>query len=141
MLNVTERDTLYDDDDIPWASPEIRANYEAALGRFILAFNQLDNLLTEIIEIVLRRLKRDDLVKSCIQRDFSNKVLIFDLLKLGLQLFQIMRSIALKRRVPFVPKIAMPVFDLLIFDNRVVKGQIISHIRIIFGPLDVMRSR
>jgi len=28
-----------DDDDIPWADPEIRVNYEAALGRFILAFN------------------------------------------------------------------------------------------------------
>lgn len=79
--NVSQRDSLDDDDDVPWASPEIKANYEAALGRFILAFNQLDNLLTEIIETVLRRLKRDDLVKACSQRDFSNKLLILDLLK------------------------------------------------------------
>jgi hypothetical protein len=78
VANVSQRDSLNDDDDIPWASPEIKANYEAALGRFILAFNQLDNLLTEIIETVLRRLQR---VKACIQRDFSNKLLILDLLK------------------------------------------------------------
>jgi|HubBroStandDraft_4_1064222.scaffolds.fasta_scaffold31231_1 hypothetical protein len=70
-----------DEDDTPWASPEIRANYEAALGRFILAFNQIDNELTEIIETVLRRLKRDDLVKTCTQKDFNSKLLIFDLLK------------------------------------------------------------
>jgi hypothetical protein len=37
--------------------PEIRSNYEAALGRFILSFNELDNLLTEIIETILERLK------------------------------------------------------------------------------------
>ncbi len=27
------------DDDTPWADPAIRTDYEAALGRFILAFN------------------------------------------------------------------------------------------------------
>jgi hypothetical protein len=51
-----------DDDDIPWASPEIRQSYEAALGRFILEFNQVDNLLGDIIETVLTRLKRGELI-------------------------------------------------------------------------------
>ena len=56
---MTEDSQPFDDDDTPWASPEIRANYEAALGRFILAFNQVDNELTDVIETILRRLKRD----------------------------------------------------------------------------------
>jgi hypothetical protein len=71
----------WDDDDVPWASPEIRQQYEAALGRFILAFNELDNLLTEIIETTLERLDRRDLVKACIQQNFALKLLTLDLLK------------------------------------------------------------
>jgi hypothetical protein len=78
---VTDDSQPFDDDDTPWASPEIRQNYEAALGRFILAFNQVDNELTEIIETVLRRLKRDDLVAACTKNNFSNKLLVLDLLK------------------------------------------------------------
>jgi superfamily I DNA and/or RNA helicase len=39
-----------DDDEPPWASPEIRQFYEAALGRFILEFNQVDNLLGDVIK-------------------------------------------------------------------------------------------
>jgi hypothetical protein len=80
-VKVTDNVSPFDDDDTPWASPEIRANYEAALGRFILAFNQIDNELTDVIETVLRRLKRDDLVTACTKRDFSNKLLVLDLLK------------------------------------------------------------
>ncbi len=38
-----------DDDDVPWADPEIRIDYEAALGRFILAFNEVDYRLTQLI--------------------------------------------------------------------------------------------
>jgi hypothetical protein len=71
----------WDDDDVPWASPEIRQQYEAALGRFILAFNELDNLLTETIETTLERLDRGDLVKACTQQNFALKLLTLDLLK------------------------------------------------------------
>ena len=31
-------DEAWDEDGAPWASPEIRQEYEAALGRFILEF-------------------------------------------------------------------------------------------------------
>lgn len=72
---------VWDDDGVPWASPEIRQQYEAALGRFILAFNELDNLLTEIIETTLERLERGDLVRACIQQNFALKLLTLDLLK------------------------------------------------------------
>ncbi|RZN20037.1 hypothetical protein [Bradyrhizobium sp. Leo121] len=69
------------DDDVPWASPEIRLRYEAALGRFILSFNELDNRLTEIIETTLKRIGRNDLVKSCTNQNFALKLLVLDLLK------------------------------------------------------------
>jgi hypothetical protein len=74
-------DKAWDEDDVPWASPEIRQEYEAALGRFILAFNELDNLLTEIIQRTLGRLDRGDLVKACKQQNFALKLLTLDLLK------------------------------------------------------------
>ncbi|MBY0334390.1 MAG: hypothetical protein K2X49_27350 [Acetobacteraceae bacterium] len=38
-----------DDDDIPWASPEIQRDYEAALGSFILAFNRVDHDLGVVL--------------------------------------------------------------------------------------------
>jgi hypothetical protein len=70
-----------DDEDIPWASPEIRESYEAALGRFMLAFNAVDNLLTEVIETVLTRLQRTELIKQCTKQNFALKLLVLELLK------------------------------------------------------------
>jgi hypothetical protein len=120
-----------DDDDIPWASPEIQANYEAALGRFILAFNRLDNHLTEIIETVLVRLQRSDLIKACTQKEFSHKLLVLDLLKSSsegqgirdVSLTQ-MRQIAVERN-----KLAHGHFDQNPFDGTydvVTKGSVRS---------------
>ena len=70
-----------DEDDGPWASPEIREGYEAALGRFMLEFNEIDNRLTEVIEIVLTRLKRAHLVNFSTRQNFALKVLVLDLLQ------------------------------------------------------------
>ncbi len=71
-----------EEDDMPWASPEVQANYEAALGRFLLAFNQLDNLLGEVTTTVLTRLGRADLVKACVEdADFATRLRFLDLLK------------------------------------------------------------
>ena len=81
MSAEEEYDDFDDEDDIPFASPEIQANYEAALGRFILEFNRVDNLLTQIIATILGRLKRPELVADCTSREFSRKLLVFDLLK------------------------------------------------------------
>jgi hypothetical protein len=39
-------------DDIPWADPAIRTDYEAALGRFTLAFNEVDYRLSQVITSV-----------------------------------------------------------------------------------------
>lgn len=45
-----------DDEDIPEADPAIRKDYEAALGRLILAHNDVDLHLTRLIECCLRKL-------------------------------------------------------------------------------------
>jgi hypothetical protein len=50
----------FDDDDdygdIPWADPQIKKDYEAALGRLILAHNNVDIHLTRLIRCVLKQL-------------------------------------------------------------------------------------
>lgn len=78
-------DTPDVDDDTPWASPEIQEAYEAALGRFLLVFNRIDNLLSECLGRMLVALKRNDLVKRCTRTDFAFKLLVLDLLKSSTQ--------------------------------------------------------
>jgi hypothetical protein len=70
-----------DEDDTPWASPEIQKNYEAALGRFILAFNRMDNMLSEVLLMALRRLNRPDLLQACVSRGVPEKLLALELLQ------------------------------------------------------------
>ena len=53
-----------DDDDIPWADPAIRTDYEAALGRFILAFNEADYRLSQVIAAELSERGRSDLAAT-----------------------------------------------------------------------------
>lgn len=67
-----------DDDGIPWASPEIQLNYEAALGRFILVYNAIDNLVTKIIGIVSVRIERMDLMEECLGKSFSRKLRVLE---------------------------------------------------------------
>ncbi|UKT64299.1 hypothetical protein [Pedobacter mucosus] len=55
---------MLNDDNIPWADPEIKLRYKAALGKFILAYNQIDHQLYEILEMALSRWKRPDLLTS-----------------------------------------------------------------------------
>ena len=43
------------DDDVPWADPNIRKDYEAALGRFILLFNELDYYVGSFVRAELDR--------------------------------------------------------------------------------------
>ena len=70
------------DEDISWADATVRRDYEAALGRCILHFNQLDNLLGDILKTVLLRLGRSDMVEECVYRaDFSLRVRALDLLR------------------------------------------------------------
>lgn len=51
-------DDYYDDDDTPWADPAIRLAYEAALGEFIVTFNQLEDLVVRLVDYSCRMIKR-----------------------------------------------------------------------------------
>lgn len=44
------------DDGVTWADPQIRTDYEAALGRLILAHNEIDLQVTLLIERCISRL-------------------------------------------------------------------------------------
>jgi hypothetical protein len=77
-------DDFPEPDDIPWAPPHIRLEYEAALGKFMLAYNQLDHLLSEVLTMALEELGRHDLVvaKGGIEKtDFWFRLFVLDLLR------------------------------------------------------------
>lgn len=69
-----------DDDDIHWADPAIRAEYEAALGRFILAFNEVDHRLSQLIRQELRTRNRHGLADSVATGPFAQRLATLDVL-------------------------------------------------------------
>jgi hypothetical protein len=70
------------DDDVPSADVNIQRGYEAALGRCMLAFNQLDNLLGKILKTVLARLGRTDMEDDCVNKaNFDQRARFLDILK------------------------------------------------------------
>jgi hypothetical protein len=69
-----------DDDDIPSADPAIRTDYEGALGRFILAFNEVDYRVSQVIRLELRRRKRSDLAETASKGQFAQRLETLDIL-------------------------------------------------------------
>lgn len=63
-----------DDDDISWADPAIRQNYEAALGRLILAYNDLDRFVTMMIECVMHDLGDRPELQKLTHGSFSRRL-------------------------------------------------------------------
>lgn len=68
------------DDDVTWADPAIRTDYEAALGRFILAFNEVDHRLSQVIGLELTARSRHDLATSASRGSFAQRLETLDLL-------------------------------------------------------------
>ena len=66
------------DDDVPWADPNIRKDYEAALGRFILLFNELDYHVGSFIREELERSGQSQL--SDRGASFSQRLPLFGVL-------------------------------------------------------------
>ncbi len=79
-IKMTSRDKPLKDNE-PWADPQIRQNYEQAIGKFLLVYNQIDNLVLEIIRTVLKNLDREDLANGIAKEDLWFRVYILDLLK------------------------------------------------------------
>lgn len=63
-----------DDESDLWADPQIRRDYEAALGSFILAFNEVDFRLTAMVARFARKIAGDELVKQFTEGDFPRRV-------------------------------------------------------------------
>ncbi|WP_421949988.1 hypothetical protein [Pelagibacterium sp.] len=51
------------EDDEPWADPQIKLNYEKALGSFLVRFNRIENAISSIIYQALHCLSSDDLAQ------------------------------------------------------------------------------
>ena len=69
------------DDDIPWADPSIRTDYEAALGRLILAHNEVDLRVTQLIERCLDRLDNPPPMRRLTHGMLGERLRSLDLLK------------------------------------------------------------
>jgi hypothetical protein len=62
------------DDDIPSADPAIGTDYEAALGRFILAFNEADYRLSQVIAAELSKRGNPDLGATASKGTFAQRL-------------------------------------------------------------------
>lgn len=76
---LTEED-FFDDDDTPWADPQIQLDYQAALGEFVVEFNRLDDTVSKVLSYALLETKRDHLAKTYLASQFSYRVDLIDLL-------------------------------------------------------------
>ena len=68
------------DEDIPWADPAIRTGYEAALGRFILAFNEVDYRLSQVIGCELTHHGSFNLAATATKGPFAQRLETLDIL-------------------------------------------------------------
>jgi hypothetical protein len=78
METFDDPDDWYD--DIPSADPAIRTNYEAALGRFILAFNEADYRLSQVIAAELAKRGHSELAETATKGSFAQRLEKLELL-------------------------------------------------------------
>lgn len=69
------------DYDEPSADLAIQAEYHSALGEFIVGFNRLDNLLTEVLKLALSEVGKLELFAVHRQRGFAAKMGAIELLQ------------------------------------------------------------
>ena len=69
-----------EDDDIPFADPAIRTDYEAALGQFILAFNEVDYRLSQVIRCELSHRGCTDLAATAATGPFAQRLATLEIL-------------------------------------------------------------
>lgn len=70
-------------DDIPAADPQIQKDYEAALGAFLVAFTQVENIVSDIIFLALQKAERKDLLKRVRRDSFQRKLITLELISLA----------------------------------------------------------
>jgi hypothetical protein len=62
--------------------PNIKKDYEAALGEFLIVFNQIENLVTDLIVLALRKAGREKLHQSLTGDFYAQKIIYLDLISL-----------------------------------------------------------
>lgn len=62
------------DAGITWADPAIRTDYEAALGRFMLAYNEADYLLSRVIAAELSKRGLNELGAAAAKGQFAQRL-------------------------------------------------------------------
>lgn len=72
-----------DDYDVPMADPQIRSDYEAALGAYILVHNEADFWLGQIIASELLFRGENQLVDAAAGHSFSGRLTSLGLLRGG----------------------------------------------------------
>ena len=68
------------DEGTTWADPAIRREYEAALGRFILAFNEADYRLSQVIAAELAKRGHPELAETATKGTFAQRLEKLELL-------------------------------------------------------------
>jgi hypothetical protein len=68
------------DEGTTWADPAIRREYEAALGRFILAFNEADYRLIQVIAAELAKRGHPELAETATEGTFAQRLEKLELL-------------------------------------------------------------
>jgi hypothetical protein len=63
-----------ENDYIPSADPAIRTSYEAALGQFILAYNEVDYRVSRVIRLELTRRGQPDLADTASKGQFVQRL-------------------------------------------------------------------
>jgi hypothetical protein len=69
---MDERD--HDAEDIPFADPQIRIGYQVSLGRFLVQFNEIENLVSELILLSLTKVGLDELGARLAKGRFSERL-------------------------------------------------------------------
>ena len=69
--------------DISSADPQIQKDYEVALGAFLLAFNQIESTVNDIIFLALQKSERLDIFKRVNDGSFNQKLTALDLISLS----------------------------------------------------------
>lgn len=69
--------------EFPSADPQIQLDYEAALGAFLVAFNEIEHAVDYIIFLALQKSKREDILKHLSADSFRRKLVALDLISLA----------------------------------------------------------
>lgn len=95
-----EADFDDDWDDAPWADPQIRVAYELALGRLILAHNEVDHRLAKALQRVALRVAPDGSLNKFATGTFAQRLLNLELLqKVSKDLGVVLVDVALLRKL------------------------------------------